>query len=70
MQEEINRLDIDGKLRGPDRNELSKPHIRQLKSWLSQYSNPNIKSIIDSKMNQTIDLPKLLETLNCKNPQY
>ena len=70
MQEEINRLDMDGKLRSGERSELSRPHIRQIRSWLQQYSNSNIKSIVESKMNSPVDAGKLIETLNVKNSQY
>jgi hypothetical protein len=63
IQEEINRLDFDNKIRNSTYvTDLSKPHIQSMKRWLSQNSNSNKsikleleKSLSDFKVEKLLD---------------
>lgn len=60
---------MDGKLRSTSGMDFMKPHQSAMKKWLSLNSDANIKGQIEKKMNQAVDLEKLLEYMRVKSAE-
>lgn len=49
--------------------DFMKPHQSAMKKWLSLNSEINVKSQIEKKINQAVDLEKLLEYMRVKSAE-
>lgn len=69
LQEEIDKFDIDGKLRSSTNLEFMKSYIASLKKWLAANSDQNVKKEIDARSLQNLEIDKILQVLNAKNAE-
>ncbi|EAR85068.1 hypothetical protein TTHERM_00530200 (macronuclear) [Tetrahymena thermophila SB210] len=66
VQEELNELDPDNKLRSSGNIEFGKGYQTTLKKWLGQFSDSNIKQSFDKRVKADLDVNKITEALGQK----
>ena len=69
IQENINKMDYDSKLRQTQPNDLEKPYVKEIKKFLNRFHSINGNQQLDQKMKIDINDTDLLSFLNVKSSE-